>query len=872
MNKLSCCLASLSLALAFLVPEKGVAAAAPFAVIHSLLDPGTNSQTDAQQGYSVALEGNLAVVGTPFADVGASDSGLVKIYQAASGALVRTLTNPRATAGDDFGTAVAISGTRVVVGAPSLHPFVSPSGLVYIYDLAGGVNAGVPVLTLTNPTPSFANRFGAAVAISGTRVIVGVPNDDSGAASAGSVYVYDLASGTPSLPLLKLNNPSPGANDEFGFAVAMSGSRAVVGAYDDNTGATNSGSAYAYDLAGATPATPVLTLTNPAPMALDQFGKAVGISMTRIVVGAPRDGAAGFQSGSAYIYDLAGATPAVPVITLVDPTPNAGAQFGGAVGLDGARVVVGALNHRAGTLATGSAYIYELSGGMPTVPVEVLTNPTPAEGDQFGFSVAISGTRVLAGAPGDDTRGHDAGSAYSFDLASGTPAVPVAVLNGAIPAANELFGSSVSVSGPWVVIGVPYDDTGALDAGVVYVYRLDGGATTVPFLTLTNPSPVTSAYFGFSVAISGTRVVVGVIYDDNGPTYAGSAYVYDMAGGTLGVPVWKLINPRPRQADYFGESVAISGSRIVVGAPYDSAAAFESGRAYIYNLAGATPNVATLTITNPSPAAEDYFGHDVSIAGNRVVIGAFGDDSGATNAGSVYVYDLGTATPAVPVVTLTNPSPEVNDWFGSALAISGTRVVVGAYGDRNGGFYSGSAYVYDVAGGTPSVPILILTNPTPAAGDSFGDAVGISGSRITVGAQGDDAAMMDAGVVYLYDLDGATPNIPVATLTHPNPGKSDQLGSAVAIDGTTIVVGAPFVDGTTLDRGAAYVFGLQPVLHIAPAAPGLVTIWWTAESAPGFVLQYTDTLTPANWMTVGTVNPITVPSSDASRFYRLFKP
>ena len=118
----------------------------------------------------------------------------------------------------------------------------------------------------------------------------------------------------------------------------------------------------------------------------------------------------------------------------------------------------------------------------------------------------------------------------------------------------------------------------------------------------------------------------------------------------------------------------------------------------------------------------------------HVVVGAFGNDTGATDAGSVYVYDLTGETPTVPIAALHNPGPAANEHFGSSVAISGTRVVVGADQELvpapvGGGFAVGSAFVYDLASATPLVPVASLKNPEPTGLDWFGNSVAISGTR-----------------------------------------------------------------------------------------------------------------------------------------------
>ena len=122
-----------------------------------------------------------------------------------------------------------------------------------------------PVVFLYNPTPAVGDNFGYAVAMSGDRLVVGTPYDDIGATDAGSAYLYDLSGATPAVPTAILAHPSLAATDRFGYAVAVSGTRMVVGAIRDDTGATDAGRVYVYDLAGTNPNAPMLTLNNPAP-------------------------------------------------------------------------------------------------------------------------------------------------------------------------------------------------------------------------------------------------------------------------------------------------------------------------------------------------------------------------------------------------------------------------------------------------------------------------------------------------------------------------------------------------------------------------------------------------------------------------------
>ncbi len=455
-------------------------------------------------------------------------------------------------------------------------------------------------------------------------------------------------------------------------------------------------------------------------------------------------------------------------------TAQTAAGLGWSVAVDGGYTVAGAPFDDTGATDSGMVKVFDSTTGAL---LYVIPNPSPAASDSFGISVAISGTRVVVGASLDDTGATNSGSAYVYDLSSGTPTVPEVTLNIPFPVAGDYFGYSVAISGTLVVVGAPYDNYFVSDEGSAYVYDLSSGTPTVPVATLNNPTPAGGDRFGYSVAISGTRVVVGAFGNDTAGSDEGIAYVYDMSSGTPTVPVTTLNNPTPAGGDQFGYSVAISGTRVVVGTYKDDTGGTDAGSVYVYDLSSGTPTVPLATLNNPSPAAIDYFGYSVAISGTQVAVGAYQDDTGATDAGSAYVYDLSSGTPTVPTVTLNNPGPAADDQFGWSVAISGTRVVVGANQDDTGATDAGSAYVYDLTSGTPTVPVVTLNNPGPVAGDFFGYSVAISGTLVVMGAYGDDTGASDAGSAYVYDLSSGTPTVPVATLNNPTPAGGDNLAS-----------------------------------------------------------------------------------------------
>ncbi len=429
------------------------------------------------------------------------------------------------------------------------------------------------------------------------------------------------------------------------------------------------------------------------------------------------------------------------------------------------------------------------------------------------------------------------------------PVDPVQVLKNVDPEPDadapdfDNFGTSVAVAGSTIVVGASIDSVEGGGSGRVYVYDLGNATPGVPVQVLKNVDPEPDAdapfgdWFGVSVAVTGSTVVVGANNDDVEGANAGRVYVYDLAGATPGVPVQVLKNADPEldadaaAGDLFGTSVAVAGSRIIVGASGDSVEGSNAGRVYVYDLASATPGVPVQVLKNADPeldadaAAGDLFGESVALAGSMVVVGASGDSVEGSNAGRVYVYDLASATPGVPVQVLKNTDPELDaddpagDRFGTAVAIAGTTVIVGASGDGVEAGDAGRVYVYDLASATPGVPVQVLKNADPEldaddpVGDLFGASVAVTGNTVIVGASNDDVEGSNAGRVYIYDLASATPGVPEqvvknvdAELDADNPA-GDLFGTSVAVAGSTVVVGARSDSVEGFNTGRAYVYG-----------------------------------------------------------------
>ena len=233
--------------------------------------------------------------------------------------------------------------------------------------------------------------------------------------------------------------------------------------------------------------------------------------------------------------------------------------------------------------------------------VAKLTADDGAASDGFGISVSIDGDTVVVGAHADDDKGSQSGSAYVFtrdaasDLASGW--THVAKLTADDGAAYDEFGYSVSIDGDTVVIGANKDRDKGINSGSAYVFTratasdLASGWTQVAKLTADDGAA--DDYFGSSVSIDGDTVVIGAKCDDDKGDKSGSAYVFtratasDLASGWTQVA--KLTDVDGAASDIFGYSVSIGGGTVVIGAYEDDDKGSNSGSAHVFQLALPSP-------------------------------------------------------------------------------------------------------------------------------------------------------------------------------------------------------------------------------------------------------------------------------------------
>ena len=474
--------------------------------------------------------------------------------------------------------------------------------------------------------------------------------------------------------------------------------------------------------------------------------------------------------------------------------------------------------------------------------------------DEFGNSVAVSGDTVVVGAPSEDSAATGVNGNNADNSANGSGAAYVFVRNAGgwtqqayLKASNtgsgDQFGISVAVSGDTIVVGANDEDSSATGidgnqadnttfaSGAAYVFvRSTAIWTQQAYLKASNTGA--NDRFGISVAVSGDTVVVGAIFEssaatgvngngaDNSASGSGAAYVYQRTAGVWSHEAY-LKASNTGADDRFGESVAVSGYTVVVGAwAEDSAAtgidgngadnsASGSGAAYLFaRNEGIWSQQAYLKASNTG--AGDQFGRSVAVSGDTVVVGANGEGSAATGvdgdqadnsasgSGAAYVF-VGSAGVWSQQAYLKASNTGVGDSFGWSVAISTDTIVVGALsessaatgtngdGTDNSASDAGAAYVFVRGVGVWSQQAYLKASNTEV-NDYFGLAVAVSGDTIVVGAPEESSAATgvngdgsnnnasQSGSAYVF-LSSSTPPTPrITVVKKPKPFPPTRVG------------------------------------------------------------------------------------------------
>jgi trimeric autotransporter adhesin len=479
-----------------------------------------------------------------------------------------------------------------------------------------------------------------------------------------------------------------GARLEDGAATGVNGSQ------DPGT-ATNSGAVYVFVRDGAGWAQQAYVKASNTG-AEDSFGASVSISGNTLVVGAPDEGSsatgvdgdqsnnAAVRSGAAYVFVRSGGAWTQQAY-LKASNADSGDRFGSTVAVSGDTIVVGSVGEDSGATGvdglqddesapvSGAAYVFVRSGGSWSQQAYLKASNSEAS-DRFGFSVAASGDTVVVGSDSEDSSATGvngaqdsngasrSGAAYVF-VRNGTSWTQQAYLKASNTGQNDRFGNAVSVWGDTVVVAAEGESSSATGvdgdqasnaaafSGAAYVFVRSGtGWSQQAYLKASNTE--TNDSFGRSSSLSGDTLVLGA-YDegssatgvngdqsDDSLVVAGAAYLFVRSGASWSQHAYlKASNTGSNQ--FFGESAAVSGDSVVIGAPGEASkatgvdgdsgdtSAMGSGAAYVFDLG--------------LDAWADLGSGLAGLGGVPLLVG-----SGALSAGSSNQLDLTLARPSSP--------------------------------------------------------------------------------------------------------------------------------------------------------------------------------------------------------------------------------
>lgn len=374
-------------------------------------------------------------------------------------------------------------------------------------------------------------------------------------------------------------------------------------------------------------------------------------------------------------------------LTLGEPSPSFDRRFGSVLAMDGERAVVADIDNLS---RPNPVYVFDLA-----TQTEIRRFPAPGvAGEYFGNALAIDGDLVAIGAPNSDDGGH----VYVYDLTTGDLLLDVANPDAD---SDSSFGNAVALRGDRLVVGAPYNDyaSGGFD-GVAWLFDVETGDLVRELRT--RSSRAKNDRFGVSVAIDGGVAFVGSPYDDavSDGLETGAVYAFDANTGRF---LRRIVADDATDGARYGETLAADSGRILTGAITESARGQFAGAAY---LADATDGQQIARLDLEEGQARDFFGIAVALKGRHAVVGARLDERRGY-AGTAVVFDARTGE---RLSTLPPGGRNPGDWFGTAVAVGATRVLVGAPRDSDRGREAGEVQIFRLDE-LPETPIVF--DPVP---------------------------------------------------------------------------------------------------------------------------------------------------------------
>ena len=374
---------------------------------------------------------------------------------------------------------------------------------------------------------------------------------------------------------------------------------------------------------------------------------------------------------------------------------------------------------------------------------------------------------------------------------------------------DQDFGYSVDIYGDVAVVGAFRDEDGILlETGAAFVYRFDG-SQWVEEQKLESSDRNILNWFGWDAALSENTLLVSARNGDTFANNGGDVAVYRYASG-----IWQeetILTPSDQIISDYGFEVAIDGAVAAVGAPGYPSSLGTGGAVYVYRHDGTTWVEEDLLIGS-NLSNQSLFGSAIAIDGDRMLVGAFNaDDSTSNQAGKLYVYEYDGAQWNETAELQSDESNNIAN-LGISVGLEDEWAIAGAQLDDELASGSGAVYVYRHDGQDWGLHSK-LTASDGAGFFLFGIGATIADQKILVGAenwfeQGGDAT----GKAYLFEYDESTDQwFEADSFVPAELNRGSQFGKSVAMHNGTMIIGAPEFSGQEDDMGTAFIYGKPSV-------------------------------------------------------------
>lgn len=379
------------------------------------------------------------------------------------------------------------------------------------------------------------------------------------------------------------------------------------------------------------------------------------------------------------------AGPWIEVAAVDSPTGVTQERFGASLAAGAGYVLVGAPSNGASNIV-GNAYVVDLTDPAAPRVYPKINRSNRRGNDRFGCAVDIEGRLAAIGSEG----WNDGGAVYLFDMADPASPREITWLQPPIPTPNGLFGCAVGLEDQLLVIGAEGEYSVASEAGAVYVYSVQSPLHPRVLARILPESTNREQDFGAAIAVEGAVLAIGA------PSLGkGEVFIYDLTAPTNPLLISRLSPPQRASSAGFGSSLAMRNGLLVGGAPWDIASGERAGSAYFFDLTQPQAPVQLSQIIAIDASYDDRFGEAVALSDDRILIGApLADRFPWSDTGAMYVYTYDSAlTPELEIRLIPFDTFEY-DGSGAAVAIADDLLICGADVANRPNVDAGAIYVY----------------------------------------------------------------------------------------------------------------------------------------------------------------------------------